>query len=244
MSSVCFLAGRQIDPLFVEENGWYTILLAQSYDIGDFVLGVSATSDCFLILREGKDTSATSNVGTAAPFPPVCFTKGIRESMEMTRTLVFAISVTDRVSQIGCWLGTTADSKEVNITPLAIPSDCPEDKELAEVLKSYHSTRKMKSLKNIQFGKRGYFKDKATTFKALEIWAQKHASHISTICETTTKTGRIEKKYKVNKKAVRSAMDFLEELEPIIGRSFEGDMANQPADYPTIESFPDDDFKN
>ena len=98
---------------------------------------------------------------------------------------------------------------------------------------------------SIRFGDKSRVLTEKGMFIALKIWTKTHAQGAAEVTDNISKTGtnRVEKKYRVQNVQLRSAVAFLEALEPIISRSFMDDMANDSDKYPEIEKLDDSYFQ-
>lgn len=254
---VSFSAGRSIRSLYMEAGKQYTIMTVKEADLErkDVLLGVlDSCHDDLVVLRES---------GTSAPkstlFPqshPLLFlaTDGMLRRLgapigKYTWTIVFTSYIPDNV---GCYLGKaieSAGSDRIHVTlhKESTNSLANEDPKYKELVYNYYKVRPMKRLSSVMFGdgdKERIFNEKGV-FRALEIWTQTHAQGLAEITDNVSKTGtnRVEKKYKVQNVQCRSAVSFLETLEPLISRTFVDDMAKESDKYPEIAKLDDSYFQ-
>ena len=260
-----FSAGRSVRSLYMEVDKEYTIMVIKQADLErkDVLLGVVESSHDDLIVLRNSGTSAsksTSALTSATLLPdgdPLLFlpTDGMLRRLgapigKYTWTFVFTSYIPDNV---GCYLGKTMDSggsDRVHVTlhkKSTNDSLANEDPRYKELVYNYYKVRPMKRLSSVTFGggdKERVFNDKGV-FRALEIWTQTHAQGLAEITDNVSKTGtnRVEKKYRVQNVQCRSAVSFLEALEPLIFRTFVDDMSKNADKYPEIAKLDDSYFQ-
>lgn len=251
-------AGRSVRSLYMEADQQYTITVVKQAQLErkDVLLGVVESSyDDLVVLRTS---------GTSAPkstlFPdgdPLLFlpTDGMLRRLgapigKYTWTFVFTSYIPDNV---GCYLGKIMDSGASDRVHVTLHKNSTndslanEDPRYKELVYNYYKVRPMKRLSSVTFGvgdKQRVFNDKGV-FRALEIWTQTHAQGLAEMTDRVSKTGtnRVEKKYRVQNVQCRSAIAFLEALEPLISRIFVVDMTKDSDKYPEIAKLDDSFFQ-
>ena len=255
---LCFSAGRSVRSLYMEAGKQYTIMTVEEADLKrkDVLLGVvDSNHDELVVLRESGTSPPNSTL-----FPqshPLLFlaTDGMLRRLgapigKYTWTIVFTSYIPDNV---GCYLGKaieSAGSDRVHVTLHKMSTNdslANEDPKYKELVYNYYKVRPMKRLSSVTFGdgdKGRVFNDKGV-FRALEIWTQTHAQGLAEVTDNVSKTGtnRVEKKYRVQNVQCRSAVSFLEALEPLISRTFVDDMSKESDKYPEIAKLDDSFFQ-
>lgn len=252
-----FSAGRSVWSLYMEADKQYTIMAVKYADLvrKDVLLGVVESShDDFVVLREG--TSAPKFTLNPESDPLLfLLTDGMLRRLgapvgKYTWTIVFTSYIPDNV---GCYLGKTMDSDgsdRVHVTLHKKSTNdflANEDLKYKELVYNYYKVRPMKRLSSVTFGagdKERVLNEKGV-FRALEIWTQTHAKGLAEVTDNVSKTGtnRVEKKYRVQNVQCRSAVSFLEALEPLISRTFVDDMSKESDKYPEIAKLDDSYFQ-
>ena len=250
-----FSASRSVRALHMESDKPYTIMTVKETNLErkDVLLGVVESSrDDLVVLRNSGMSAPTSTL--LADGDPFLFlmTDGMLRRLgapvgKYTWTILFTSYIPDNV---GCYLGKNLDpnvSGRIHVTlhKKSTKDLINTDPKYRDLVYNYFKIRPMKRLSSVKFGDKAcVFNDKGV-FRALEIWTRTHAQGVAEITDTVSKTGtnRVEKKYKVQNVQCRSAVAFLEALEPLISRTFVDDMANDSDKYPEIEKFDDSYFQ-
>ena len=151
---------------------------------------------------------------------------------------------------VGCYLGKSLDPNAsgriyVTLHKSSTKNLTNTDPKYRDFVYNYWKVRSMKRLSCVKFGDKARVLNEKGMFLALEIWTKTHAQGVAEMTDNISKTGtnRVEKKYRVQNVQLRSAVAFLEALEPIISRSFMDDMANDSDKYPEIEKLDDSYFQ-
>lgn len=255
---LCFSAGRSVRSLYMEAGKQYIIMTVEEVDLErkDVLLGVvDSNHDELVVLRESGTSPPESTL-----FPesdPLLFlaTDGMLRRLgapigKYTWTIVFTSYIPDNV---GCYLGKaieSAGSDRVHVTLHKMSTNdslANEDAKYKELVYNYYKVRPMKRLSSVTFGagdKERVLNEKGV-FRALEIWTQTHAQGLAEVTDNVSKTGtnRVEKKYRVQNVQCRSAISFLEALEPLISRTFVDDMSKESDKYPEIAKMDDSFFQ-
>jgi hypothetical protein len=242
----------------METNKPYTIVTVKEANLErkDVLLGVVESSrDDLVVLRNSGTSAPTSTL--LADGDPLLFlmTDGMLRRLgapvgKYTWTILFTSYIPYNV---GCYLGKNLDSGGSDRVHLSLHKKSTKyltnarrtDPKYRDLVHNYWTVRPMKRLSSVKFGNGGrVFNDKGV-FLALEIWTRTHAQGVGEVTDNVSKTGtnRVEKKYRVNNMQCRSAVSYLEALEPLISRIFVDDMANDSDKYPEIEKMDDSYFQ-
>lgn len=250
-----FSAGRSVRALYMETDKLYTIMSVKEANLEkkDVLLGVVESSRDDLVVLRNSGTSAPTTT-LHADSDPFLFlmTNGMLRRLgapvgKYTWTILFTSYIPHNV---GCYLGKSLNpnaSGRIHVTlhKSSTKKLANTDPKYVDFVHNYWKTRPMNKLSSIRFGDKSRVLTDKGMFIALEIWTKTHAQGVAEVTDNISKTGtnRVEKKYRVQNVQLRSAVAFLEALEPIISRSFMDDMANDSDKYPEIKKLDDSYFQ-